>query len=84
MVALGGCGSQTGAPADTQRAGRAAIERYMGEVEPIRLAVNKLLGGADPNAGAARRLSNTAPGPEREGYLTVPPVTITRAVVVHA
>jgi hypothetical protein len=45
MVALVGCGSQTGSAASTQRA---AIERYMGEVEPIRLAVNKLLGGADP------------------------------------
>jgi hypothetical protein len=32
----------------TQRAGRAAIELYMGEVEPIRLAVNELLSGADP------------------------------------
>jgi hypothetical protein len=27
---------------------RAAIERYLGEVQPIRLAVNKLLEGADP------------------------------------
>ncbi len=47
-VALGGCASQTGSAPSAQRAGRAAIERYMGEVEPIRLAVNKLLGGADP------------------------------------
>jgi hypothetical protein len=45
MVALVGCGSQTGSAASAQRQ---AIERYMGEVEPIRLAVNKLLGGADP------------------------------------
>ncbi len=48
VVALGGCASQTGATAGTQHAGRAAIERYMGEVEPIRLAVNRLLEGADP------------------------------------
>jgi len=47
-VALGGCASQTPSAATTQRAGRAAIERYMHEVEPIRLAVNKLLEGADP------------------------------------
>jgi hypothetical protein len=47
-VALGGCASQTPSAASTQRAGRAAIERYIGEVEPIRLAVNKLLEGADP------------------------------------
>ncbi len=46
--ALGGCASQTGSPASTQRAGRSAIELYVSEVEPIRLAVNKLLGGADP------------------------------------
>jgi hypothetical protein len=47
-IVLGGCASQTGSAASTQRAGRAAIERYIGEVEPIRLAVNKLLDGADP------------------------------------
>jgi hypothetical protein len=45
-----------------QRAQRTAIERYMGEVEPIRLAVNKLLGGAAngeltdlPNTQAVQR-----------------------------
>jgi hypothetical protein len=48
MAALGGCASQSGSAPATQRAGRAAIERYVGEVEPIRLAVNKLLGDADP------------------------------------
>jgi hypothetical protein len=47
-VALSGCASQTPSAASTQRAGRAAIERYLHEVEPIRLAVNKLLEGADP------------------------------------
>ena len=45
MVVLGGCASR--APG-TRRAGRTAIERYIAEVEPIRLAVNKLLDGADP------------------------------------
>jgi hypothetical protein len=48
MIALVGCASQTGSAAGPQPAGRVAIERYLGEVEPIRLAVNKLLGGADP------------------------------------
>jgi hypothetical protein len=47
-VALGGCASQTTSAATTQRAQRAAIERYLHEVEPIRLAVNNLLEGADP------------------------------------
>jgi hypothetical protein len=49
---LGGCGSQAGSAASTQHRQRAAIERYMGEVEPIRLAVNKLLEGADPTLDA--------------------------------
>jgi hypothetical protein len=31
-----------------QHGQRTEIERYMGEVEPIRLAVNRLLDGADP------------------------------------
>jgi hypothetical protein len=47
-AALGGCASQTPSAASSQRAGRAAIERYLHEVEPIRLAVNNLLEGADP------------------------------------
>ena len=55
-IALCGCASQTAShtesPAGRQRAQRSAIERYLGEVEPIRLAVNKLLGGADPILGA--------------------------------
>jgi hypothetical protein len=52
VLALGGCASQSGSPAAAQPAQRAAIERYVGEVEPIRLAVNKLLGGADPTLEA--------------------------------
>jgi hypothetical protein len=47
VLALGGCPSQSGSPAAARPAQRTAIERYVGEVEPIRLAVNKLLGGAD-------------------------------------
>jgi hypothetical protein len=47
-ASLVGCASQARTPGATQLAQRAAIERYMSEVEPIRLAVNRLLGGADP------------------------------------
>ena len=47
-MALGGCAKQARSAATTQPGQRAAIERYVGEVEPIRLAVNKLLEGADP------------------------------------
>jgi hypothetical protein len=40
--------------ARTEAARRSAIERYVGEVEPIRLAVNSLLDHADPILGAFR------------------------------
>lgn len=43
MLALCGCGA-----GERQRVQRSAIEQYLGEVEPIRLAVNRLLEGADP------------------------------------
>ena len=63
-LALGGCGSAR-APAVPAAAhvpprggpgsvSRAAIERYLGEVEPIRDGVNQLLEGADPILGAFR------------------------------
>jgi hypothetical protein len=47
-LALAGCASATQSAAGRQRAQRAAIEHYLAEVEPIRLAVNRLLEGADP------------------------------------
>jgi hypothetical protein len=49
LLALAGCGSVEGrSRGSSHRARRAAIEGYLGEVEPIRLAVNSLLNGADP------------------------------------
>jgi hypothetical protein len=51
-IALAGCASHTESAASRQRSQRAAIERYLAEVEPIRLAVNRLLEGADPILGA--------------------------------
>jgi len=52
-IALAGCAtSHPQSAASGQRAQRAAIERYLAEVEPIRLAVNSLLEGADPILGA--------------------------------
>jgi hypothetical protein len=65
VVALGGCASQTQTASGTQRAGRAAIERYIREVEPIRLAVDKLLGGADPILEAFRERHITRGGGAR-------------------
>jgi hypothetical protein len=56
-AALAGCGGSGSAP---QAVSRAAIERYLGEVEPIRLGVNRLLEGADPilAAFAAHRIGD--------------------------
>jgi hypothetical protein len=51
VAALSGCGADAGGGAPS----RAAIERYLHEVEPIRLGVNKLLEGADPILGARER-----------------------------
>jgi hypothetical protein len=66
-VVLGGCGSQTGSPVATQRS---AIKRYMGEIEPIRLAVNWLLEGADPILEAFHdRLITPGEAARRMGHL---------------
>lgn len=45
MAVVCGCASHSRAPTVVQRS---QIVRYLHEVEPIRLAVNKLLDGADP------------------------------------
>jgi hypothetical protein len=53
LVVLGGCGSR----AASRPAGaglRAALERYVAQIEPIRLSVNRLLDGADPILEAFR------------------------------
>jgi hypothetical protein len=58
-----GCGAATRArPASTRNADAIALERYVTAIEPLRLAVNRLLQRADPilNAFRARRIS----GPE--------------------
>jgi hypothetical protein len=48
-LALAGCaGGQGVSPAQRGRNRRSAVEGYVGQVEPIRLAVNRLLDGADP------------------------------------
>jgi hypothetical protein len=50
LIALGGCAGHTHASAT--HAQRSQVERYLAEVEPIRLGVNELLGRADPILGA--------------------------------
>jgi hypothetical protein len=46
-AALGGCGAGS-KPTNAARSERAALSGYLQRVEPIRLAVNRLLEGADP------------------------------------
>jgi len=50
-LALAGCGSGGDAAAPTAASG---LRAYLGRVEPLRLAVNRLLDGADPILGAYR------------------------------
>ncbi len=45
---LGGCGGGSGWAAASTESERTALGDYMREIEPVRLAVNQLLGGADP------------------------------------
>jgi hypothetical protein len=71
IAALSACGGHVAAsPAATQRVQRKAIERYLDELEPIRLAVNKLLEGADPTLAAfARRRISPGQAARRMGQL---------------
>ena len=71
VAVLAGCGGvRDQAPAAGAASPRAALERYMREIEPIRLAVNRLLEGADPTLDAFRehRIS-TAEAARRMGGL---------------
>jgi hypothetical protein len=52
-VVLQGCGSQAASANLSPARERAALVSYLGQVEPIRLAVNSLLEGADPILSAA-------------------------------
>jgi hypothetical protein len=45
---LGGCGGRSISASVSAQRERAALVSYLRKVEPIRLAVNRLLGGADP------------------------------------
>ena len=51
---LGGCGGVSDSGRVSARSERAALVSYLQEVEPIRLAVNRLLEGADPILSAYR------------------------------
>jgi hypothetical protein len=54
VAVLAGCGGAgaNGVPAVSSRRLRGQLESYMQQIEPIRLAVNPLLEGADPILGA--------------------------------
>ncbi len=47
-AAIGGCGGRSASARVSAQGERAALVSYLREVEPIRLAVNRLLNGADP------------------------------------
>jgi hypothetical protein len=59
--ALGGCGGSSITPATSPNSQRAALATYLRQIEPLRLAVNRLLGRADPILSGYhdRRLSST-------------------------
>ena len=48
VAALAGCASETHSNATVAQRTRSAIESYLRQVEPLRLAVNQLLSTADP------------------------------------
>jgi hypothetical protein len=54
-LALGGCGGESGSKVASAPTERAALGDYLREVEPVRLAVNRLLEGADPVLSAYRQ-----------------------------
>jgi hypothetical protein len=54
MLLLAGCGGRSPPRAARSDSIRAALERYVAQVEPIRLSVNRLLEGADPILSAFR------------------------------
>jgi hypothetical protein len=47
-AAIAGCGAQSSSPRRSAASERAALAAYLRQVEPPRLAVNRLLDGADP------------------------------------
>jgi hypothetical protein len=47
-LAAGGCGAASRPAQLSQQRERAALARYVAQIEPLRLAVNRLLEGADP------------------------------------
>ena len=55
LVVLTGCGAGVHSPAERAASQRAALQRYLAQVEPVRIAVNRLLESADPILGAYRR-----------------------------
>lgn len=57
--ALSGCGHSSTSAQSSPQAQRAALSTYLKQVEPIRLAVNRLLNGADPILSANHEKSIT-------------------------
>lgn len=62
VAALSGCGTGSTSPATSAIPDHRELERYVSQVEPIRLGVNRLLDGADPilKAFKTRHISDAA------------------------
>jgi hypothetical protein len=58
-IALAGCGGGVHAGGSAQTSERAALESYLHQIEPLRLAINRLLDQADPILGAFHRRAIT-------------------------
>jgi hypothetical protein len=70
VLAAGGCGGRSRSTEASTRDQRAALLGYLRAVEPIRLGVNRLLGGADPIlSDYARRRVSPATASLRMGAL---------------
>jgi hypothetical protein len=54
-VGIAGCGGGDHAGGSAKTSQRAALESYLHQIEPLRLAVNRLLDQADPILGAFHR-----------------------------
>lgn len=54
-AAVGGCGGRSASAHASAQSQRAALVSYLRLLEPVRLAVNRLLDGADPILSAYRR-----------------------------
>jgi hypothetical protein len=54
VMLVAGCAGEVGSQSRSEASARIVLERYIAQVEPVRLGVNRLLEGADPVLEALR------------------------------